>query len=162
MLKARWRIYSTLTHPDCRSPPPFLHLRAKSSFLFKALGTWKMKLCTGFPEPNHGSVVQKHTFAKKTLSRKRVALRLPGGCFSRSFWSFLGDKYWKMTVFRTLFFVCFLGTEKGSASHATSQRRGGVGPFNWLNWIELLITELLNYWFIELMNDFGMTEDWIA
>ena len=32
-----------------------------------------------------------------------------------------------------LFFVCFLGTEKGSASRATSQTRGGCGPFELVN-----------------------------
>ena len=33
--------------------------------LFKALGTWKMKLCTGISEQNHVGVVQKHILAQK-------------------------------------------------------------------------------------------------
>ena len=47
--------------------------------LFKALGTWKMKVCTGFSEPNHGSVVPKHTFAKKINIMEKGRSEAPRG-----------------------------------------------------------------------------------
>ena len=47
--------------------------------LLQALGTWKMKLCTGFSEPNHGSVVPKHTFAQKRIVMKKGRSETPRG-----------------------------------------------------------------------------------
>ena len=47
--------------------------------LFKALGTCKMKLCTGISEQNHGSVVQKHTLANKNDVMEKGHSEAPRG-----------------------------------------------------------------------------------
>ncbi len=125
--------------------------------LFKALGTWKMKLCTVRTEQNNRSVVQKTHFGKQqTMSwnchGKGSLWGSPGDAFRGHFGASWETNRGKWRFPELLFCVCFWGTEKGSASHATSQQRGGLGPFNWLNWIELLITELLNYWITDSLN----------
>ena len=94
-----------------------------------------MKLCTSFSEPNHGSVVPKHTFAKKGNVMEKGRSEAPRGMLFEVILEHLGRQIVKNGGFQNSFFVCvfFLDTQKGSTSRAGSQARGGCGPFKVLN-----------------------------
>ena len=81
-----------------------------------------------------GGLCKNTLLQKKTLSWKRVALRLPGRCFSKLFWSLLGDNEWEMEVSRTPCFFCFLGVPKsGGGATRGMGVMGGVVPLIDLN-----------------------------
>ena len=67
---------------------------------------------------------------KKKCHGKGSLWGFPGGAFRGHFgasWETICEK-WRFL--EHLFFMCFLGTEKASASSAVSAGNGGVGPFN--------------------------------
>ena len=73
-----------------------------------------MKVCTGFSEPNHGSVVQKHTFAKKDAVMEKGRSEAPRGMLFEGILEPLGRQIVKNGGSKqTLFFCVFFENRKG-------------------------------------------------
>ena len=67
-----------------------------------------MKHCTGISEPNHGSVVQKHTLSKQDDVMEKGRSEAPRGMLFESIFEPLGRQIGKMEVTKTHSFV-FVG-----------------------------------------------------
>ena len=93
-----------------------------------------MKLCTGISELNHGSVVQKHTWAKKDNAMEK--------CFSEATRGVLFEGILERFVRKTvehvdaqnmLDFSVLLYPKRGRGSQRGAQVLGGVVPLIDLN-----------------------------
>ena len=90
-----------------------------------------MKLCTDFSEPNHGSVVPKHTFTKKGNIMEKGRSEAPRGMLFEVVLEPLGRQMVENGGFQNSFFLCVFWTPKrGRRATQGVKDVGGVGPFN--------------------------------
>ena len=91
-----------------------------------------MKVCTGFSEPNHGSVVPNHTFAKKGNVMETGRSEAPRGMLFEVILERLGRQIVKYGGFQNFFFGCVFWTpKKGRRAARGVKNVGGVVPLKY-------------------------------
>ena len=91
-----------------------------------------MKLCTGFSEPNHGSAVRKHTFAKKDAVMEKGRSEAPRGMLFEVILEPLGRQIVENGGFQISFVLCvFWEAKRGRGAERGVRDVGGVVPLKY-------------------------------